>query len=258
MITAKYCFPNIYRKNNNCFRTENITKTKYFSIPSILILIIFSSACTQAPSTTTSTSLITGKDVSFTTEDDIKISATFWDRGTEKKIILLHMLGHERSDWNSFAEKLPYTVMAIDLRGHGESDGDWRSFSDVDFNNMILDVKAANEFIEGEPIIVGASIGANVALNYASKNDVAGVVLLSPSHDYRGVDTRAAITRHKEPLLIVTSRNDEQSYNPSIVMYNTAPSEKKQLKTYEDAGHGTRMLVKEDLDDIIMKFIEGI
>ena len=41
-------------------------------------------------------------------------------------------------------------------------------------------------------------------------------------------------------------------------MHNASPSEKKQLKTYEDAGHGANMLVKEDLDDAIVQFIGEI
>src|SRR2546422_2233901 len=39
---------------------------------------------------------------------------------------LLHMLGHDRNDWNPFASTLSnnsigYAVLSIDLRGHGES-----------------------------------------------------------------------------------------------------------------------------------------
>ncbi len=200
-----------------------------------------------------------GKEVSFSADDGVKISAKYWDRKTEKKLILVHMLGGDKSDWNEFAENAPYTAIAIDLRGHGNSDGDLQSFSDPDFNSMVLDVKAASEYMGGDQIIViGASIGSNIALNYADDYNVSGLVLLSPSHDYRGVDTRAVITRYKEPLLIVTSRDDIQSYNPSIDMYNAAPSEEKQLKTYDDAGHGTDMLKKPDLDDLILQFIKDL
>ncbi len=232
----------------------------------LLLLILSISACT-AQQITTSTTTITatsttaqadGHDVSFTTDDNLTIFAKYWHRGTEKKIILLHMLGRDSSNWEEFAENLPYTTIAIDLRGHGQSDGDWQSFQDADFNNMILDVKAANEFTGGETVVIGASIGANVALNYADNYDADGIALLSPSYDYRGVDTRAAIARYKGALLIVSSRDDEQSYNPSISMHNLSPSDKKQLKTYDDAGHGTDMLDKEDLDDLILQWIDSI
>ena len=226
-----------------------------------VLLLIFASACTQTVQTTTTTSTVLssiGREVSFATDDGVTIKGTYWDRDTDKELVLLHMLGRDRSDWSAFAESVDYTILAIDLRGHGESDGDWQSFSDVDFNKMILDVKAANEFLSGDVIVIGASIGANVALNYADNYPVAGVVLLSPANDYRGVDTRAAITRYKGPLLIVASRNDEQSYNPSITMYNIAPSDTKQLKTYEDAGHGIRMLEKPDLDDLILQFVKSV
>lgn len=237
-----------------------VKEKQLFILPFLFILIILASACTQTTTQTTTTTIaaITGREVSFATGDGVKIFATYWDRGTENKLVLLHMLGRDRSDWNSFAGNIGYTVIAIDFRGHGQSDGNWQSFQEGDFSNMILDVKAASEFLGGQVIVIGASIGANVALNYADNYGADGVVLLSPSYDYRGVDTRAAITRYKGPLLIVTSRNDEQSYNPSITMHNTSPSEKKQLKAYEDAGHGTRMFVKEDLDDMILQFVENV
>ena len=232
---------------------------KYFSIPSILLLIIFASACMQQATTTTTTLLSsTGKEVSFVTEDDIKIFATYWDRGTGKKLILLHMLNGDRNDWNSFAESIPYTAIAIDLRGHGESDGDWRSFSDTDFNNMILDVKAATKFLgEGKIIVIGASIGANVALNYASKNDVAGVILLSSGLDYRGVKTEEAMKKYNGPVLVVASEDDAQSFSASQTLYSLATG-KKEIKTYKDAGHGMNMFAKQDLDDVILQFVGNV
>src|SRR6266496_4725493 len=91
-------------------------------------------------------------------------------------IILLHMLGRDRNDWNPFASTLSnstngYAALAIDLRGHGESVNQngkaisFQSFTPDDFNKMMLDIKAAKKFLVTQKginpnniAIVGASI----------------------------------------------------------------------------------------------------
>lgn len=137
------------------------------------------------------------------------------------------MLGHNRNDWNGFASTLSnktndYAVLSIDLRGHGESttsqNGNtilsFQSFTPDDFNKMIMDVKAAKQFLVTQKninpnnvAIVGASIGANVALNYAAASDpsIKVVVLLSPGLDYKGVTTSDAIKQYKVPIYIATA-----------------------------------------------------
>ena len=67
------------------------------------------------------------------------------------------MLGRNRNDWNTFASTLSnrsngFAVLSIDLRGHGESINQngktisFQSFTPIDFNKMVLDVKAARAF----------------------------------------------------------------------------------------------------------------
>lgn len=84
------------------------------------------------------------------------------------------------------------------MRGHGKSvnqNGTFQSFTPNDFNKMKLDVKAAKQFLVTQKginpkniAIVGASIGANVALKYAAVDpSIKAVVLLSPGLHYKGV-----------------------------------------------------------------------
>lgn len=75
-----------------------------------------------------------GQRVSFLTDDKVQIVGTYYAPQTTtlppsanaNAVILLHMLGHNRSDWNDFASTLSnktngYAVLSIDLRGHGDS-----------------------------------------------------------------------------------------------------------------------------------------
>ena len=84
-----------------------------------------------------------------------------------------------------------YAVLVVDMRGHGETGGaqDWTLAADD--LGRVWDAFAALETVdESRTAVVGASIGANMALRLgADRADVGAVALLSPGLDYRGVTT---------------------------------------------------------------------
>jgi alpha-beta hydrolase superfamily lysophospholipase len=236
---------------------------------SLLILIILFSGCVNQK---VENEMI--KEVNFKTRDGFTIYGTYYKPNVTnaKSLILLHMLRTDRSYWRSFAYKLMnkgYAVIAIDLRGHGQSlnkDGtstSWQSFTDQDFNYMILDIAAAKQFLSKQAGIdknkigvIGASIGANAALNYAANDtDIDVLVLLSPGLDYHGVKTENAMKKYDRPVLIVVSSEDESSMSSSQVLYDAAQGE-KDLKVYNNAGHGTNMFTDTDLDQVILDWLE--
>ena len=222
-------------------------------------------SCTQQYSKTDGK--ITAKnviDVDLKTEDNINIKATFYKGDKEMpSIILLHMLDRDRNDWNEFAiqlQSLGYNVISIDLRGHGESSLSWSSSSDTDFNKMTLDVKAAKNFlvsndIGSDIVIIGASIGANVALNYAVKdNSIKTIILLSPGLSYRGVKTEETIKLFKHPILIVAAEGDTYSADSSRALNSL--SKNSVLKIYQGLEHGTSLFGKTDIDKIIIDWLK--
>jgi len=139
------------------------------------------------------------KEVTFTTEDGIKISATFHqainDYALSSAIILIHQGGSSKEEWtesniwNQLIEK-GYSLLAYDIRMHGKSEKDKGDIYDL-FNNpkrAPLDLLAAINFLKKNPKIdtnkigvLGASIGANLAAVAASsdKYDVKSVVAIS-------------------------------------------------------------------------------
>ncbi len=198
-------------------------------------------------------------------------------------VILLHMLNGSRKDWEPFAQKLSkashpvgemfgskgYAVLAIDFRGHGDSiwpKGEEKkkdpkakvslqSFAPVDFQDMILDVKAAVKFLREQKevdrariAIIGASIGANVALSYVARDEeIDSLVLLSPGVDFKGISTLEAIEKLRLdfPILFIASEDDEYSTKAVKKLHELASGDKK-LHLYKKAGHGTKMFGKED------------
>ncbi len=233
----------------------------------LLIGVVILSGCTGK----TEEISMAGKQVSLKTEDGFSIVSTFHEANSDTGIILLHMLNRNRNDWNHFAEQLQkenYKILSIDLRGHGQSTSKngrnvgWQTFSESDFNDMILDVKAAKEFLEQKNVkkfvVIGASIGANIAINYAAEDsEISGVILLSPSLDYRGVKPESSVKDYgNRSILIVASEDDEYSASSSKALHAMAVG-KKEFKLYEDAGHGNRMFPNTDLDKVIINWLKS-
>src|SRR3989344_1224383 len=86
-------------------------------------------------------------------EDSVKIAADYYPAEGDKAVIFLHQFAKDRSSWEDLPALIRgkgMAVLVIDLRGHGESDGDYRYFKDGDFaEGMPRDVQAAMGFLAG-------------------------------------------------------------------------------------------------------------
>lgn len=224
-----------------------------------------------------------GERVVFASEDGVLLVGSYYKPriGTSystPSVILLHMLGMDRSTWDKFAQELSqngYAVLSVDLRGRGESIKQanhtisYQSFMPKNFKNMTLDVKAAKKYlIEGRKAnpnqisIIGASIGANLALNYAaSDHSIKSVILLSPGLNYRGISTPDAIMKYKNPIYIVTAEDDSESAKDSKILCEKITCAEN-LKIFEKTNvHGTDMLsdkmVGSKLQSIILSWLDS-
>ncbi|HLB47311.1 MAG TPA: alpha/beta fold hydrolase [Anaerolineales bacterium] len=174
-------------------------------------------------------------------------------------VLLLHMLGGSKSDWDSFAKDLQkqgYAVVALDLRGHGQSAGpaDWAKAPD--------DVRAAWKALIKNPDvdpdragIVGASIGANLALMVgATEPQAKTVVALSPGMEYHGLSPAASMSSFGErPVYLVASSEDTYPYTSIDSLAKLAiGAVKLQLA---NAGHGTAMFKDATLETKLIEWL---
>jgi alpha-beta hydrolase superfamily lysophospholipase len=203
--------------------------------------------------------------VTFTTPDGVMIVGDYWESPSERAVLLLHMMKADRSSWKPIEEdlwRLGYKVLAIDLRGHGESTRqgaktlDYKKFSDAEHQESIRDVEAAVDFLKSKGAksfaIVGASIGANLALTYGmGDSSVKTVILLSASLDYYGIRTEDAAAEFNKPMLIVASEEDTYSAESSQTLSKAAP--KAELKILHNVGHGTQMFSSAELKPLILE-----
>ncbi|HSG18662.1 MAG TPA: alpha/beta fold hydrolase [Anaerolineae bacterium] len=188
------------------------------------------------------------QDVNFEGADGLAIQGTFYPgsgEGPRPGVILLHMNGGNRGDWDAFARQLAndgYATLAVDMRAHGETGGARNWDLAADDLLRVWAAMAEREDVDGaRTAVVGASIGANMALmTGAEEPGIKTVVLLSPGRDYFGVTTEDRIVEYgQRPALIIASEEDSEAAVSSRALHELADD--AELIMYEGAGHGTRM-----------------
>lgn len=204
------------------------------------------------------------RHVTFATTDGVMLVGTYFTPAETAApgLVLIHMVGGRRTDWDNLASALQsrgYAVLTLDLRGHGKSSGD------REWGKMADDVTVAYRFLSGQPevdpariALVGASIGANLALNVAaSEPAIQSLVLLSPGLDYRGVKTEEAMKAYgARPVLLIASKTDTYATQSVETLAKLAQGKQK-AQIYEDAGHGTQMLGNAGgLEDLILNWLQ--
>lgn len=208
--------------------------------------------------------MLVTETVQFQTSDGITIFGlyTHGDNPALPAVLLSHMMPATKESWNDFAQVLAddgFQALAIDLRGHGESviqtpnaerrTLNYKNFSDAEHQKPILDLEAAVNFLKSKGVseihLVGASIGANLSLQYlAEHSEARSAILLSPGLDYRGVKTEsfAARLREGQSVYYAAADNDPYSAETAKTLYQKTPEgAAKELKIFERGGHGTDM-----------------
>ena len=122
-------------------------------------------------------------DVTFATEDGLMLAAdVFAQDGSRAEVLLLHGGGQNRHSWQRIAHRLQalgMKVIAMDVRGHGDSD--WAPDGDYSREKLALDIRAAyHHFGLSAPLVIGASMGGLTAIDGLGLHDLpaCGLVLL--------------------------------------------------------------------------------
>ncbi len=204
--------------------------------------------------------------VTFRTEDGFVIAANF-TRAGKNAVVLLPQRGMDRGSYSNFAKKLVdanFTTLALDLRGHGESldqnglKREYGNFTEQDYRDMVKDVAAGKKYLQQQGFeiyaIVGASIGANTAVNYAGQNpSVKKIVLLSPGLNYLGIDAEKPARDVKAKALIVASEEDSYSFGSAKALARLIPG--AEFMGLQRAGHGTNMFNGTLLENDVVKWL---
>lgn len=122
----------------------------------------------------------------------LRLRGDAWGPHDGAPVLLLHGGGQTRGAWDATARALAavgHQVIAIDLRGHGESD--WPHDGDYSFTVFAADVAAVARALPKAPAIVGASLGGIAALIAEARERVARALVLvdiAPRVEAAGVE----------------------------------------------------------------------
>lgn len=176
------------------------------------------------------------KDIEIQTKDSriIKAKIIYEKSSAQKKlpvVLLLHSIGYSSLDWSNLIKdlnKAGYAVIAMDLRGHGQSVYDktfhkksWLYFTNKTFQKYPSDVIGIINQVQAQAknldmknmAIVGADIGANTAVlaTVDMKIKPKTLVLISPTETFKGLYIPIALTKINMPILSMTSTKDRYS-----------------------------------------------
>lgn len=218
----------------------------------------------------------------------------------QPSVILMHEEKKKAGmfSWNSdFRRKLFQSGMNIfsyDARGHGlnvkgtpliknnkivgyvnDYKVTWESFSSEGENNhwnkmtgdleTFMKVFDKNDYHKpGEYMIIGAGIGADIALKYAAEDkSIKGLILLSPHLEKFGVETLSAAKKWDgRPCLLIYSFGDEESRKSCEKLYEIMSSnagDKKdniELEIPQGSAYGMAM-IDENLTEVILGWIKN-
>jgi pimeloyl-ACP methyl ester carboxylesterase len=152
--------------------------------------------------------------------------------GDGPPIVLVHGITESRRSWDPLMAPLAgdHRVVAVDLRGHGESD----RRPPYDALTMAADVHAVIEASgTSEPLVVGHSLGGAVVSVYAAGSPVRGVVNVDQPLELGGF---RALLEPLEPML----RGDNASFQSLIrqifdSLYGALPAEERaRIESHSD------------------------
>lgn len=206
--------------------------------------------------------------LNITAPDGVPLAASFYPPVVISQVagqkapgvLLLHMFGGSRTDWAAFARDLQErgtAALALDLRGQGQSPGpeDWtKAPADV---RAAWDVLIARPEVDGQrSAIIGASIGANLALIVGANNPgVVTVIALSAGADYKGLQPSGVMSNFgARPVLLVASQDDSYSYTSSQQLAALALAGETYFFTH--AGHGTAMFSDPALEPLLLDWLQ--
>lgn len=157
--------------------------------------------------------------------------------GTGDAVVLLHGFMESKAIWAYFTEKLKenFSVIAIDLPGHGESE----VVSDI--HSMELMAKVVHSILEEEDIaevvFVGHSMGGYVALQLAEmfKEQAKGVVLF---HSHAAPDSAEAKKNRDRTIKIVNENKGSfiTSFIPDLFAPENIAIFEKEIKAHQEVA----------------------
>lgn len=182
-------------------------------------------------------------------------------------VLLLHGYGEDLTVWNDFKKELlakGFAVLAVDLRGHGESktkntqtiaaSKDWRNSP----HEFPLDVDAAMTWLKTQTrinsnkiAIIGVDVGANLALIASGKyREVRTVIAVNPNLR-EGQEMAGSAQDYKPHSALILSSNDTEGN--SVKNAVLAPT---QVRVITQAGGTASWFQNKQVSDSVLQWLK--
>jgi predicted acyl esterase len=208
------------------------------------------------------------QEIKIKMADGLEILGTFYASAAQAQapaVLLLHQYQGSRSQWAAFTAVLNgkgYNVLAVDQRGFGEtgSTADWK-LAQTDATALMTWLRQQPTVNPDKVAIVGASVGANVALMVcASDPKCHTAIALSPGTNFFDVISKDAVLGMKDQaIFLVASQGDQYSSDATVKALTVDAPTSLTTMTKIYAGtklHGTDMLVYPDLIPTMLQWLD--
>ena len=190
--------------------------------------------------------------------DGVTLNVLEWSsEGTP--MLFIHGFSNEAHIWDDFALGLApyYRVLAMDLRGHGDSD--WHPEGHYDYSEHVKDVLSLLDHLGIERVVIVAhSLGGRVAMLLAGEaaSRIAGLVIVdsAPEIDRRGaVRISLDTAQHTDPSFARPSEYETMLAHayPAATPAAIASMARHGLKQREDGRYVLKM------DTALRRFVAG-
>lgn len=210
------------------------------------------------------------QEITYRTSDGVAISGSWVlpqaQKNTVSKrpvVLLLHDYGIDRRDWGIFIPELVqrgYNVLAIDLRGHGQSKGAGLRASDTQSSSLVSyvietgyrDVESALKWITSQKdadekhiFLIGVGLGADIAYLCSGifPKNIQATVAISPSIELLTEGRFVDIEPH---AILFCATSQSKQGNTMLTVESLANFTKPPTKVaiYKSAAHGFAMFYK--------------
>ncbi len=233
-------------------------------LAALAVAVILGLGCSSGPDEPTPgpTPADGGSTHRLTTADGFELTARMWRSDPVRVAIYLHEYRQDQAGWWAFAtapRRIPVSAITFDFRGHGVSEGD-----PGDVLGMVEDARAAVALAReegfGQIMLVGAGMGAAVAVAVAADQPDLIVVGLSTPSAFDMLDTLATVPPLGDRLALVATEDDLSAAHSLGELRATVDLPEERVRLYPGRDHGVDMVSEPDavarpfLDELLETF----
>lgn len=182
----------------------------------------------------------------LTAADGQTVEARLWRVDPVRVAIYLHEYRETQATWWDYAtatRRLPVSAITFDFRGHTEEEEEGDA---GDILGMVEDARAAVRFAREQGfeqiMLVGAGMGASVAIEVAADQPDLRVIGLSTPSEFDLLLTRESIASIADRIALAATEEDLSAAHSLTELQEAGAIPAERVRLYPGRAHGVEML----------------